>query len=230
MCVPKQEGGEGGELVTPIHGKCTKAYKLTTLGGKGQAGAEGKQGAAGKAGPEGRQGPEGKQGPGVTGATGPTGAAGATGSVGKQGVQGVTGDTGATGATGATGDAGSNGPTGAAGATGPAGATGATGSEGVTGPSGPTGPAGPGNTYKVESFQLISGETVTLTPLCHSQDVVIGGWTQAHEVQNLTGDKRFAEIAPVGPTPASQGWTATATGTAAPDSFLLVVAVCLHMS
>jgi len=60
LCVPKKEGAG---LVTPKHGKCKKAYTLTTLGAEGPAGAEGKQGAAGKAGPEGKQGLEGKLGP-----------------------------------------------------------------------------------------------------------------------------------------------------------------------
>jgi hypothetical protein len=69
---------------------------------------------------------------------------------------------------------------------------------------------------------------VTATPLCHSFDVVIGGWTQAIGVINLTGDKRFAEIAPEGPAPASQGWTATATGAGATTD-LIVTAVCLHL-
>jgi hypothetical protein len=127
---------------------------------------------------------------------------------------------------------GPKGATGATGAAGVAGATGPQGPRGATGPSGASGPMGPGNTYKVESFELLSsGQTATLTPVCHSLDVVIGGWTQAGGVQNLTGDKRFAGIAPAGqPAPASQGWTTTATGTLAIPSFLSVVAVCLHVS
>jgi hypothetical protein len=148
----------------------------------------------------------------AAGVTGATGAAGVTGATGPQGTKGATGSTGATGAMGAVGS------------------TGATGPQGATGPSGATGPAGPANTYTVESFQNLTGGTVTLTALCHSGDVVIGGYTQAEGVQNLTGDKRFAEIAGVGPAPAGQGWTATATGTGAEISFLDVYAVCLHMS
>jgi hypothetical protein len=140
---------------------------------------------------------------------------GAEGKEGKQGPAGVTGATGPTGATGATG------PTGEPGAT------------GATGPSGATGPAGPGNTYTVESFnQEPPGNTMTGTPLCHSGDVVIGGWTQAIQTGPVTGDTRFAQILiGVGVGPASQGWTATATGTSGPFApSLIVVAVCLHLS
>jgi hypothetical protein len=83
-------------------------------------------------------------------------------------------------------------------------------------------------TYRVQGFEnLYPGETVTLTPLCHSGDVVIGGFTRADGVTALSGDERYAAIAPIGPAPAAQGWTATATGrTYAPD-FLDVFAVCL---
>lgn len=56
LCVPKKEGGA---ILTPKHGKCTRTYKLTTLGHEGKAG---KQGAEGKAGAEGKTGPEGKEG------------------------------------------------------------------------------------------------------------------------------------------------------------------------
>jgi hypothetical protein len=159
------------------------------------------------------------------GLTGPTGAKGETGATGPQGVTGTTGAAGATGATGATGELGA---TGASGATGPVGATGSTGPQGATGPSGATGPAGPGNTYTVlSSFLPFPGQTATVTTLCHSGDVVIGGWTEAENVTNITGDTRFAEIAAthIG----GQGWTATATGTATEPSFLAVRAVCLHM-
>jgi hypothetical protein len=85
-----------------------------------------------------------------------------------------------------------------------------------------------GLTYQVGSFQnLLVGETVTLTALCVSGDVVIGGYTRADGVMNLSGDVRYAAIAPTGPAPVAQGWTATATGqTSAPD-FLEVCAVCL---
>ena len=130
---------------------------------------------------------------------------------------------------GAAGAKGPKGATGATGATGPGGPR-ATGPQGATGPSGATGPAGPGNTYTVKSLRNLSfGETVTLTPLCHSGDVVIGGWTSARGVTNLNGEKRFAEVG-LFEAPASQGWTATATGTAAEVSFLAVFAVCLHTS
>ena len=88
--------------------------------------------------------------------------------------------------------------------------------------------AAPGS-YTVNAFRnLIVGETVTLTPMCNNGDVVIGGYTQTFGTTGLNGDQRFAQIAPIGPVPAAQGWTATATGnTAAPD-FLNVYAVCLH--
>lgn len=99
-----------------------------------------------------------------------------------------------------------------------------------TGPAGPQGPAGPGNTYTVEAFRnLFAGEVSTQTALCDLGDVVIGGYTRAFGVTNLSGDQRFAQIAPIGPAPLAQGWTATATGeTSAPD-FLDVFAACLHM-
>jgi len=45
LCVPKKEGGA---VVTPKHGKCSKGYKLTALGAEakeGRPGAEGKRGA-----------------------------------------------------------------------------------------------------------------------------------------------------------------------------------------
>jgi hypothetical protein len=160
---------------------------------------------------------------GATGPTGPTGASGATGPQGVAGATGATGATGVPGSDGATGASGVQGATGPAGPTGPAGATGAAGA---------TGPAGPGDTYTVESFQnLIIEETVTLTPLCHSHDVVIGGYTQAEGVTNLTGDQRYAVIAgSAEEAPAAQGWTATATGTRDRPDFLDVVAVCLHVS
>jgi hypothetical protein len=80
-------------------------------------------------------------------------------------------------------------------------------------------------------MNLHAGETLTLTPLCHSGDVVIGGWTNAQGVENLTGDKRFAEIGVDG-APARQGWTATATRpliSLEPSNYLLVKAVCLHL-
>ena len=92
------------------------------------------------------------------------------------------------------------------------------------------GPAGPGNTYTVESFRnMFAGETVTLTPLCTMGDVVIGGFTRTYGTTAVSGDTRYAQIAPIGPAPVAQGWTATATGlTSAPD-FLDVFAVCLHL-
>jgi hypothetical protein len=160
---------------------------------------------------------------GATGATGPTGANGATGA------QGAAGAAGATGATGAPGSAGATGASGVQGATGPAGPT---GPEGPAGVPGVTGPAGPGDTYKIERLRLLAlDETVTLTPLCNSHDVVIAGYTQAEDVFNLNGDKRFAEIEGAGGTPpAPQGWTATATGDGEEGAFLDVTAVCLHMS
>jgi hypothetical protein len=66
--------------------------------------------------------------------------------------------------------------------------------------------------------------------MCNAGDVVIGGYTRAQGVTNLTGDQRFAAIAPIGPAPAAQGWRTTATGaTSAPD-FLDVFAVCLNRS
>jgi hypothetical protein len=70
-----------------------------------------------------------------------------------------------------------------------------------------------------------------VTTLCNGGDVVIGGWTQAGEVENLTGDKRFAELAPMGTEPGGQGWTTTATGVHNPNhvSFVVVTAVCLHL-
>lgn len=88
--------------------------------------------------------------------------------------------------------------------------------------------AAPGS-YTVNAVRnLLVGETVTLTPMCNSGDVVIGGYTQAFGTTGFSGDQRFAQIAPIGPVPAPQGWTATATGlTQAPD-FLNVFAVCLH--
>ena len=81
----------------------------------------------------------------------------------------------------------------------------------------------------MESFRnLFVGETVTLTPLCNAGDVVIGGYTRTQGTTGLSGDQRFAAIAPIGPAPAAQGWTTTVTGaTSAPD-FLDVFAVCLH--
>lgn len=86
------------------------------------------------------------------------------------------------------------------------------------------------NTYLIESFQnLVMGQTVTLTAQCNLGDVVIGGFTRAFGVSNLSGDQRVAAIAPIGPAPAMQGWTATATGaTSAPD-FLDVFAECIHV-
>ena len=64
----------------------------------------------------------------------------------------------------------------------------------------------PGTTYTVEAFQnLFVGQTVTLTAMCNAGDVVIGGYTRAQGVTNLTGDQRFAAIAPIGPAPAAQG-------------------------
>lgn len=170
---------------------------------------------------------------GATGSTGPTGATGkegkegAAGATGAQGVAGATGTTGASGADGATGAAGSDGSTGATGVAGATGPAGAAGPAGATGPTGATGPAGPGETYTVESFRNFSlaGETVTLTPLCHPLDVVIGGYTQAEET-SVKGDQRYAEIAGVGATPGAQGWTATGTGA---GGFMDVTAVCLHM-
>jgi hypothetical protein len=145
----------------------------------------------------------------LKGATGPAGAAGPAGATGATGPAGISGSNGATGATGATGPQGEPGP---------------------QGPPGATGPAGPGDTYTVESFEnLISGQTATLTPLCHSHDVVIGGYTQAEGVADLKGDQRFAEIEGAGGTPpAPQGWTATATGTGSEPDFIDVTAVCLH--
>ena len=76
---------------------------------------------------------------------------------------------------------------------------------------------------------MTDGETATLTPLCNSLDVVIGGYTQAEVVTNLKGDQRYAEIPGIGPTPGAQGWTATATG-AGEGAFMDVTAVCLHVS
>jgi hypothetical protein len=161
-------------------------------------------------------------------------AAGVSGATGAGGVAGATGAQGAKGATGSAGAAGAKGETGANGATGPVGATGATSPQGPTGPSGATGPAGPGNTYTVEEgFGLALRETRTATALCNSGDVAIGGWTNATQMESVTGDKRFAEIGPTRPgnPPGSQGWTATGTAlpivTAIPE--LRVVAVCLHM-
>jgi hypothetical protein len=112
---------------------------------------------------------------------------------------------------------------------GPQGVPGPAGPQGPVGPQGSQGPAGPSNTYTVTAFQnLFVGETVTLTPLCTFGDVVIGGYTQTFGTTNLSGDRRFANIAPIGPTPVEQGWTATVTGaTDAPD-FIFVAAVCLH--
>ena len=60
--------------------------------------------------------------------------------------------------------------------------------------------------------------------------MVIGGWTHALGVRDLSGDKRFAAIAENEPAPAPQGWTATATGNEEAPDFLDVVAVCLHLS
>lgn len=86
------------------------------------------------------------------------------------------------------------------------------------------------NTYLVESFQnLIIGETVTLTAECHLGDVVIGGFTRAFGVTNVSGDQRLAAIAPIGPAPAAQGWTATATGSTSAPDFLDVFAECIHV-
>jgi hypothetical protein len=62
VCVPKKQGSA---VVTPKHGKCTKGFKLTSLGAEGKegkAGLEGKAGAEGKAGKEGKEGPEGGTG------------------------------------------------------------------------------------------------------------------------------------------------------------------------
>lgn len=56
LCVPRKQGSA---LVTPKHGRCTKGYKLTTVGAEGR---EGKPGARGKPGAEGKTGPEGKAG------------------------------------------------------------------------------------------------------------------------------------------------------------------------
>ncbi len=124
---------------------------------------------------------------------------------------------------------GATGATGVQGATGPQGSTGPQGEPGPQGPSGATGPAGPGDTYTVDSFEnLLVGETVTLTALCHSHDVVIGGYTQAEGVTNLKGDQRYAEIIGTGEAPGAQGWTATATGASLEGDFLDVYAVCLH--
>jgi hypothetical protein len=147
----------------------------------------------------------------------PAGAKGDTGPQGPAGPQGAKGETGAQGAKGDTG------PQGAKGETGPQ------GPKGDPGPQGPPGPTGPGTTYTVESFRnLLAGETVTLTALCNAGDTVIGGYTRAQGVTNLSGDQRYAAIAPIGPAPAPQGWRTTATGqTSAPD-FLDVFAVCLH--
>lgn len=134
-----------------------------------------------------------------------------------------------TGPQGPPGPQGPKGDTGAVGPQGPAGAQGPAGPQGAQGPPGPQGPAGPGNTYTVEQFQnLVVGQTVTLTAICNAGDVVIGGYTRAQGVTGLSGDQRFAQIAPIGPAPAAQGWRTTATGqTDAPD-FLDVFAVCLH--
>jgi hypothetical protein len=148
----------------------------------------------------------------------------------NEGVQGAQGATGATGPTGAAG------PTGATGATGPAGSTGvtgATGPQGPTGPSGATGPAGPGNTYTVINNKFPNvGETTTATALCNGGDVVIGGWTEARAIGNVTGDTRLAEIRTgLGSGATSQGWTATGTGISEQlfNPALLVHAVCLHL-
>jgi hypothetical protein len=72
------------------------------------------------------------------------------------------------------------------------------------------------------------GETVTVTSLCRSGDVVIGGWVDGQGVTNITGDKRFAEIRFLSEEPGLQGWTATATGSEE-ISALAVFAVCLHL-
>jgi hypothetical protein len=158
---------------------------------------------------------------GATGATGPTGASGSTGATGPAGTEGAKGAAGPTGATGA----------GVTGATGPQGPAGPTGAAGPTGPPGASGGTGSGETYKVEEFRnLLSGETVTLTPLCHSQDVVIGGFTEVEGVRELSGDRRAAAIGDGEAGPAAQGWTATATGNAPAPDFMFVVAVCLHLS
>jgi hypothetical protein len=45
-----------------------------------------------------------------------------------------------------------------------------------------------------------------LTALCNTGDVVIGGHTRAQGVTNLSDDQRYAEIAPIGPAPAAQGY------------------------
>jgi Collagen triple helix repeat (20 copies)/IPT/TIG domain len=155
----------------------------------------------------------------LKGAAGPTGPSGATGP------QGTVGATGATGAAGAPGSDGASGASGVQGATGPAGPP---GPAGPAGPPGATGPAGPSGTYTVESFwNFLPGETKTLTPLCNSGDVVVGGYTQEEGVSNLKGDQRYAEIlVGTGEGPAAQGWTATGTGE---GGFLDVTAVCLHM-
>jgi hypothetical protein len=72
LCMPKKEGSA---VLTPKHGVCPKAYRLTALsleGKEGKAGADGKEGKAGvpgeagkpgTTGVEGKQGPEGKEGP-----------------------------------------------------------------------------------------------------------------------------------------------------------------------
>jgi hypothetical protein len=72
------------------------------------------------------------------------------------------------------------------------------------------------------------GQTATLTAMCTLGDVVIGGYTRAFGVTGVSGDQRAAAIAPIGPPPAAQGWTATATSNAQAPTFLDVFAVCLH--
>ena len=82
------------------------------------------------------------------------------------------------------------------------------------------------NTYITEAFQnFLTNETVTLTPLCTSGDVVIGGYARGIDI-TVSSEGRFAQSG--GFSVGSQGWTATATsGSSSGARFMVVGARCI---
>ena len=126
----------------------------------------------------------------------------------------------------AAGLTGPRGPQGPQGTQGPHGVDGAPGAQGPQGPQGVQGPPGPLNTYLTEAFQnFVPNQTVTLTPMCNSGDVVIGGYARGSDI-TVSSEGRFAQTGGLSVGP--QGWTATATsGSGGGPQFMVVGARCM---
>ena len=123
------------------------------------------EGPPGPEGPQGPVGPQGDQGePGSAGDEGPAGPQGEQGDIGPAGADGPPGETGPAGETGPEGPVGATGPTGPRGPVGSEGAEGEPGQQGLRGPQGPQGPVGPRGSSGVATFEVVTGEPVTIGP------------------------------------------------------------------